>query len=63
MDLIVQADLTSFYARDRNLKNRLAYYKFAYKKAKDDCKLEVRLQKKGLQLCEIAISPHTTRLD
>jgi len=38
---------TSLYARDRDSKNRLAYNEFAYKKTKDDCKLEVRFQKKG----------------
>jgi len=43
---------TSLYARDRDPKNRLAY-----KKTKDDCKLEDRFQKKaisGSHLCEIA---------
>jgi len=38
---------TSLYARDRYSKNRLAYNEFAYKKIKNDCKLEVRFQKKG----------------
>jgi hypothetical protein len=38
---------TSLYARDRDFKNRLAYNKFAYKKTKDDCKLDDRFQKKG----------------
>ena len=33
----------SLYARDREQKNMLAYNKFAYKKTKDDCKLEDRL--------------------
>jgi hypothetical protein len=36
---------TSLYARDRDSKNRLAYNEIAYKKTKDDCKLEVRFQK------------------
>ncbi len=38
-------------------KNRLAYNKFAYKKTKDNCKLEDRSQKKaisGSHLLEIA---------
>jgi len=39
--------MTSLYARDRDSKNRLAYNEFAYKKTKDDCKLEDRFQKKG----------------
>jgi len=36
------------YARDRDSKNRLAYNEFAYKKTKDDCKLEDRFQKKAI---------------
>ena len=35
------------YARDRDRKNMLAYNEFAYKKTKDDCKLEDRFQKNG----------------
>ncbi len=31
--------------RDRNQKNMLAYNEFAYKKTKDDCKVEDRFQK------------------
>jgi hypothetical protein len=49
--------VTSLYARDRDSKNRLAYNEFAYKKTKDDCKLEVRFQKKaisGLHILKIA---------
>jgi len=38
---------TSLYSRDRDSKNGLKYNKFAYKKTKDDCKLEDRFQKKG----------------
>jgi hypothetical protein len=38
---------TSLYARDRDSKNRLENNEFAYKKNKDDCKLEDRFQKKG----------------
>jgi len=43
--------------RDRDSKNRLEYNEFAYKKTKDDCKLEDRFQKKaisGLHVGEIA---------
>jgi hypothetical protein len=39
---------TSLYSRDRDPKNRLAYNEFAYKKLKDDCKLEDRFQKKAI---------------
>jgi len=42
-DFKVQLD----YSRYRDSKNRLAYNEFAYKKTKDDCKLEDRFQKKG----------------
>ncbi len=38
---------TSLYARDRDSKNRLAYNEFAYKKTKDNCKLEDRFQENG----------------
>ncbi len=48
---------TSLYARDRDSKNWFAYNEFAYKKTKDDCKLDDRFQKKaisGLHIREIA---------
>jgi len=38
---------TSSYARDRDSKYRLTYNELAYKKTKDYCKLEDRIQKKG----------------
>ena len=38
----------SLYARDRNRKNKLACNAFAYKKTKNDCKLEDKFQKNGL---------------
>jgi len=40
----IQVDLVTCESRDRDSKNRLAYNEFAYKKTKDDCKLEVRFQ-------------------
>ena len=39
---------TSLYARDRDSKNWFTYNEFAYKKTKDDCKLEDRFQKKAI---------------
>lgn len=39
---------TSLYSRARDFKNRLAYDKLAYKKAKDTCKFEDRFRKKAI---------------
>jgi len=39
---------TSLYARDADSKNRLTYNECAYKKTKDDCKLEDWFQKKAI---------------
>jgi len=39
---------TSLYSKDRDSKNRLEYNEFAYKKTKDDGKLEDRFQKKAI---------------
>ena len=51
---------TSLYARDRDSKNRLAYNEFAYKKTKDDCKLEDKFQKKAISGSQIK-RPHIMR--
>jgi len=57
---------TSFYSRDRDSKHRLKYNEFAYKKTKDDSKLEFRFQKiRPFPDCIYAKSqikrPHITR--
>ncbi len=54
---------TSLYAIDRDRKIWLAYNEFAYKKTKDDCKLEDRFYKKAsFSIANSQIKrPHITR--